>query len=91
MKFAMFFLAEYINILVVSAIAVTLFLGGWHGPGNIPVLWFLIKLAFFVFFFIWVRATMPRFRYGQLLDFGWKVLIPLATLNLIITAYFLLV
>jgi NADH-quinone oxidoreductase subunit H len=91
MKFAMFFLAEYINILAVSAIAVTMFLGGWHGPGNIPILWFLLKLAFFVFFFIWVRATLPRFRYDQLMSFGWKVLIPLATLNLILTAYFALV
>lgn len=91
MKFAMFFLAEYINILAVSAIAVTLFLGGWLGPGNIPVVWFLVKVALFVFFFIWVRATMPRFRYDQLMSFGWKVLIPIATINLIITAYFRLV
>jgi NADH-quinone oxidoreductase subunit H len=91
MKFAMFFLAEYINILAVSAIAVTLFLGGWHGPGNIPVVWFLLKVAFFVFLFIWVRATLPRFRYDQLMSFGWKVLIPIATLNLIITSYFFLV
>lgn len=91
MKFAMFFLAEYINILAVSAIVVTLFLGGWHGPGNIPVVWFLVKVAFFVFLFIWVRATMPRFRYDQLMSFGWKVLVPLATLNLIVTSYFMLV
>lgn len=91
MKFALFFIAEYVNILAVSAIAVTLFLGGWLGPGDIPVVWFLVKMAFFVFFFIWVRATMARFRYDQLLSFGWKVLVPLATLNLIITAYFTLV
>jgi NADH-quinone oxidoreductase subunit H len=91
MKFAMFFLAEYINILLVSSIAVTLFLGGWHGPGNIPFLWYFVKVLFFVFFFIWVRATMPRFRYDQLISFGWKVLLPLATINLIITAYFVLV
>jgi NADH-quinone oxidoreductase subunit H len=87
MKFAMFFLGEYINILAVSAIAVTLFLGGWHGPGNIPVVWFLAKLAVCVFFFIWVRATMPRFRYDQLMSFGWKVLTPLASINLIFTAF----
>lgn len=87
MKFAMFFLAEYINILAVSSIAVTLFLGGWHGPGNIPILWFLLKVALFVIFFMWVRATMPRFRYDQLMSFGWKVLVPAATLNLIVTAY----
>jgi len=90
MKFAMFFLAEYVNILAVSAIAVTLFLGGWHGPGNIPVVWFLGKIALFVFFFMWVRATMARFRYDQLMSFSWKVLIPIAILNLIITAYFTL-
>lgn len=91
MKFAMFFLAEYINILAVSAIAITLFLGGWQGPGDFPVIWFLLKLAVFVFFFIWVRATMPRLRYDQLMSFSWKVLIPLATLNLIATAYFIMV
>lgn len=91
MKFAMFFLGEYINILVVSSIAVTLFLGGWHGPWDIPVLWFVVKVAVFVFFFIWVRATLPRLRYDQLMTFGWKILLPIATLNLIITAYFNLV
>lgn len=91
MKFAMFFVAEYVNILAVSSIAVTLFLGGWHGPWDLPVVWYLLKVAVFVFFFIWVRATMPRFRYDQLMSFGWKVLVPIATLNLIITAYFMLV
>lgn len=91
MKFAMFFLAEYINILAVSAIAVTLFLGGWLGPWDLPVVWFVLKIAIFVFFFILVRATLPRFRYDQLMTFSWKVLVPIATLNLIITAYFTLV
>lgn len=91
MKFAIFFLAEYVNILAVSSIAVTFFLGGWLGPGNIPVVWFLVKIAFFVFFFMWVRATMARLRYDQLIRFGWKVLLPIATLNLIFTAYFILV
>lgn len=91
MKFAMFFLAEYVNILAVSAIAVTLFLGGWHGPGDIPVVWFVLKVALFVFFFMWVRATMARFRYDQLMSFGWKVLVPVATINLIITAFLTLV
>lgn len=86
MKFAMFFLAEYINILVVSALAVTLFLGGWHGPGDIPVLWFALKVACFVFLFFLVRATMARLRYDQLMSFGWKVLIPVASVNLILTA-----
>lgn len=91
MKFAMFFLAEYVNILAVSSIAVTLFFGGWTGPGNIPVLWFALKVAVFVFFFMWVRATMARLRYDQLMSFGWKFLIPVATVNLILTAYFTLV
>lgn len=91
MKFAMFFMAEYINILAVSSIAVTLFLGGWLGPWDIPVLWFVLKVFVFVFIFMWVRATMPRFRYDQLMSFSWKVLIPLATINLIITAYLELV
>jgi len=91
MKFAMFFLAEYINILAVSSIAVTLFLGGWHGPWDIPVVWFALKVAALVFLFFWVRATMARFRYDQLMSFGWKVLVPIATLNLIVTAYFILV
>lgn len=91
MKFAVFFMAEYVNILAVSAIAITLFFGGWLGPGNIPVLWFLVKLALFVFFFMWVRATMARFRYDQLMSFGWKVLTPFAIVNLIITAYLVLV
>jgi NADH-quinone oxidoreductase subunit H len=91
MKFAMFFVAEYVNILAVSAIAVTLFLGGWYGPWDIPILWFLVKVFCLVFFFMWVRATLPRFRYDQLLSFGWKVLIPIATINLIVTAYIVLV
>lgn len=95
MKFAMFFMSEYINILAVSAIAVTLFFGGWLGPfsygQDLPIVWFLAKMALFVFFFMWVRATMARLRYDQLMSFGWKFLLPLATLNLILTAYFTLV
>lgn len=91
LKFSIFFLSEYINILAVSSIAITLFLGGWLGPWDIPVLWFLVKLFLFVFLFVWVRATMPRFRYNQLMSFGWKVLVPIATINLIITAYFTMV
>jgi NADH-quinone oxidoreductase subunit H len=91
MKFAMFFIGEYVNILVVSSIAVTFFLGGWLGPWDIPILWYVVKVAFFVFLFIWVRATLPRFRYNQLMAFSWKFLIPLATLNLIITAFFAMV
>lgn len=91
MKFAIFFVAEYVNILAVSSIAVTLFLGGWLGPWDIPILWFLVKLAVFVFFFIWVRATMARFRYDQLIQIGWKVLLPISIANLIVTAYLTMV
>ena len=91
MKFAVFFMGEYINILAVSSIAITLFFGGWLGPGDLPIIWFLLKLACFVFFFMWVRGTMARFRYDQLMSFSWKVLVPIAILNLIITAYFTLV
>lgn len=91
MKFAVFFLAEYVNILAVSAIAATLFLGGWRGPWDIPVFWLVVKVAAFVFLFMWVRATMARFRYNQLMSFGWKVLLPVAIVNLVVTAYFILV
>ena len=86
MKFALYYLAEYAHILVVSSVAVTLFFGGWHGPILPPVIWFLIKIFFFIFFFIWIRATFPRFRYDQLMKFGWKVLFPLALLNIMLTA-----
>ena len=82
MKFAMFFLAEYLHLITVSAIAVTLFLGGWRGPAPHfltwlwPLLWFLLKLFGMLFVYIWIRATLPRFRYDRLMNFGWKVLIP---------------
>jgi len=89
MRFAMFFMAEYINMVTVSAVATNLYLGGWHGPlipESFGVLWFLIKLGFLLFVYLWLRWTLPRFRYDQLMAFGWKVLLPLATLNLIATA-----
>ncbi len=86
MKFAMFYLGEYGNMINIAAVATTLFLGGWHGPFLPPVVWFLIKMVSFLFFFIWIRATWPRFRYDQLMNFGWKVLLPLALLNIFITA-----
>jgi NADH-quinone oxidoreductase subunit H len=89
MKFGLYYLAEYAHMLVVSCLAVTLFFGGWHGPFLPPVLWFLIKVFFFIFFFIWVRATFPRLRYDQLMKLGWKVLFPLALLNILVTAAFL--
>lgn len=87
MKFAMFYLAEYVNILAVCSIAVTLFFGGWHGPTETPLVWFLLKIAVGVFLFLLVRVIVPRFRYDQLLSFSWKVLIPIAMLNLLVTAY----
>jgi NADH-quinone oxidoreductase subunit H len=91
MRFASFFLAEYVNILAVSSIATTLFLGGWLGPTDTPFVWFFLKVAILVFIFMWVRATMARLRYNQLMSFGWKVLMPASILNLLITAYFVLV
>jgi NADH-quinone oxidoreductase subunit H len=91
-KFAMFFLAEYLHMVTVSAVAVTLFLGGWHGPQFSflpwlwPVVWFAIKLFVLLYVFIWIRATVPRFRYDRLMSFGWKVLIPVGLLWILITA-----
>jgi NADH-quinone oxidoreductase subunit H len=89
MSFAMFFLAEYINMVTVSAVATDLFLGGWQGPfwsDTIGPLWFLIKVAALLFFYVWMRWTLPRYRYDQLMAFGWKVLLPLAVVNLLVTA-----
>lgn len=85
MKFALFFMAEYANIITVSAVAVTFFFGGWRGPFLPPVAWFLIKMALCIFFFVWLRSTYPRFRYDQLMKFGWKVLLPAALANILIT------
>ncbi|HEX8856508.1 MAG TPA: NADH-quinone oxidoreductase subunit NuoH [Thermoleophilaceae bacterium] len=88
MRFGSFFMAEYINMIVISGIATAMFLGGWRGPGPeaLGPLWVLIKIFLFLVFFIWVRATLPRLRYDQLMSFGWKVLLPLATVNVIVTA-----
>jgi NADH-quinone oxidoreductase subunit H len=89
MSFAMFFLAEYINMVTVSAVATDLFLGGWHGP-FLPVslgwIWFLIKVGALLFFYVWMRWTLPRYRYDQLMAFGWKVLLPVSVINLLVTA-----
>ena len=90
MKFGFYYLGEYTHMLVVSCLAVTLFFGGWQGPFLPPVLWFLIKTFCFIFLFIWVRATYPRFRYDQLMKFGWKVLFPLSLLNIMVTAVVLI-
>ncbi len=93
MKFAMFFMAEYANMITVSCLATLLFLGGWNGPlfgpailqDLLPIFWFVLKVFAFIFLYIWVRGTLPRFRYDQLMDFGWKFLFPLAVANLVIT------
>ncbi|MDQ2662617.1 MAG: NADH-quinone oxidoreductase subunit NuoH [Candidatus Eremiobacteraeota bacterium] len=90
LRFGLFFIAEYVNMLTVSCIGTLLFLGGWNamfGLTFVPgVAWFVIKIAFFMFAYIWLRATFPRFRYDRLMAFGWKVLLPAATLNLVVTA-----
>jgi len=89
MSFAMFFLAEYINMVTVSAVATDLFLGGWHGPflpASLGWIWFLVKVAAILFVYIWIRWTLPRYRYDQLMHFGWKVLLPAAVVNLLATA-----
>ena len=86
MRFGLFQTAEYINMITFSGLAVTLFFGGWHGPVLPGPLWFLIKLGIFIFIFMWIRATLPRLRYDQLMKFGWKVLLPIATLNALFTA-----
>jgi NADH-quinone oxidoreductase subunit H len=90
-RFAAFMFGEYLNVLVVSGIAATMFLGGWLIPGVATPGWaqplvVLAKMAIFVFFFFWIRATLPRLRYDQLMSFGWKVLLPVATLNALVTA-----
>ena len=101
MKFALFFLSEYANVIVSSAVITTLFLGGWQFPylqnfglspfltGLLQILTFCLKVAFMIFFFIWVRWTVPRFRYDQLMNLGWKVMLPLAFINIVATAVIL--
>jgi NADH-quinone oxidoreductase subunit H len=88
MRFGSFFMAEYMEILIISAIAAACFLGGWHGPGpeELAPLWMLLKIIAGAVFFIWIRASLPRLRYDQLMSFGWKILLPLATLNVLVTA-----
>ncbi len=97
MKFAMFFMAEYVNMFTVACLASLLFFGGWHGPtipsapplllSLLPVFWFALKVFFFIFLYIWIRGTLPRFRYDQLMAFGWKFLLPLAIANIIVTSF----
>ena len=95
-RFAAFFAAEYLNVVVVSGLIVTLFFGGWNLPWLSPPTWVdpiivIAKMLVFVFFFIWVRATLPRLRYDQLMSLGWKILLPLATLNALVTAILVVV
>ena len=88
MRWGLFQMAEYVNLILLSALATTLFLGGWHGPWAdwFGPLWFLLKVGIMIFLFIWLRATLPRLRYDQLMRFGWKVLLPIATVNAVVTA-----
>ena len=103
MRFGLYFIAEYMNMFTVSALVATLFLGGWVGIGNgilftittaapwaqlLGIFWFAVKVAAFLFFYIWIRATLPRIRYDQLMWFGWKVLLPLSVLNMLVTALY---
>jgi NADH-quinone oxidoreductase subunit H len=85
-RFSMFFLGEYINMLVVSGVAATVFLGGWDGPILPGPIWLFIKMLLFMFVYIWLRATLPRFRYDQLMGIAWKVLLPLTLANILVTA-----
>jgi len=89
MRFALFFLAEYTNMFIVSAVATVLFLGGWHGPFLPGVIWFLLKVYAVIFLLMWFRWTFPRVRFDQLVTFAWKILIPLAFVNLLLTAFIL--
>jgi len=91
MKFAMFFMSEYFHLITVTSVATTLYFGGWDGPGVdrfplLSIVYFIIKVFVFIFIFMWIRFTLPRFRYDQLMRFGWKILLPGAILNVVITA-----
>jgi len=94
-KFAMFFMAEYANIVTVSCLATLLFFGGWSGPvfgppllrALVPTFWFCAKVFCFLFVYIWIRGTLPRFRYDQLMSFGWRVLLPVGLLNVLLTGF----
>jgi len=91
MKFALFFLGEYSNALIISALSVIAFFGGWSGPGPIPgVVWFFLKTYAFVYFIIWLRSTLPRIRIDQLMDLGWKVLLPLTLINIVVTGFLII-
>ncbi|MGI6657704.1 MAG: NADH-quinone oxidoreductase subunit NuoH [Desulfobulbus sp.] len=90
MRYALFFMAEYIGMFVMSSLGTICFLGGWYGPFEVPhfpAFWFVLKVYLFIFLFIWVRSTIPRYRYDQLMGLGWKLLIPLALANIVFTAF----
>jgi NADH-quinone oxidoreductase subunit H len=101
MKFAMFFMAEYANMITVGCVATLLFFGGWTSPFGhllpqphssilialLSIFWFVLKVFFFLFLYIWVRGTLPRFRYDQLMGFGWKFLVPVAIVNIVVTSF----
>jgi NADH-quinone oxidoreductase subunit H len=102
MKFAMFFMAEYANMITVGCVATLLFFGGWTSPFGhllptfgpviealLSIFWFVVKVFFFLFLYVWVRGTLPRFRYDQLMVFGWRFLLPLAILNIVVTSFWL--
>jgi NADH-quinone oxidoreductase subunit H len=89
MRFGLFFVGEYINIIALGALASVFFLGGWRGPLLPPIVWFFLKVAVFSFLFIWIRGTLPRLRYDQLMHLGWKFLTPLALLNILATGWWL--
>jgi len=92
MKYAMFFMAEYANMITVCAVTVTLFLGGWHGPAFLPGwFWFVAKVYFLIFCCMWIRATYPRYRYDQLMRLGWKVFLPLTLVNVLATGIWVMV
>ncbi len=85
MKFALFFMGEYLDVILISAMVTTLYLGGWHGPVLPPVVWFIVKTMAVIFLFVWSRSVLPRYRFDQLMSFGWKILLPLSIANLIVT------
>ena len=86
MRFGLYFLGEYVNMIVLGSLVTVFFLGGWHGPWLPPLVWFMVKVAALVFFMIWARGTLPRLRWDQLMGFCWKVLTPLALVNIVVTA-----
>lgn len=90
MRFSFFMLAEYVAMVLMSVLAVILFFGGWSGPILPPIVWFVIKVSAFIYFFMWVRFTFPRYRYDQLMTIGWKILLPLSLLNVLITGLFII-